>query len=107
MNNEAIAVLNVRRLPGRLDSNQAASVLGFAAHDLSELVRRRLLKPVGRPEKNAVKYFAAADIEALAKDPVWISDATNAIYKHWKEKNRRKTRPAVSLTNLSEHEQAA
>jgi hypothetical protein len=33
--------------------------MGFTPHDIPTLVRAGLLKPLGRPTPNAVKYFAA------------------------------------------------
>jgi hypothetical protein len=104
MKSEMIGFLNVRRLPGRLDAAQAGSVLGFAAHDMPELVRQKVIKPLGRPMPNAVKYFSASEVEELAKDRAWLSKATDAIYGHWQEKNRRKkTKPAALPTKTLEH----
>jgi hypothetical protein len=63
MTNEIITLLSLRRLPGRVTSEQAAPLLGFAIHDMPVLVRAKLLKPLGNPGQQAVKYFAASDIE--------------------------------------------
>jgi hypothetical protein len=80
-----------RRLPGRLTPEQAAMLLGFASHDITVLVRAGLLKPLGRPRSNAVKYFAASDIQQAAASPEWLAKATQAIYRHWERKNSRRS----------------
>src|SRR5690242_12830171 len=54
-----------RRLPARLTAEQAAILLGFAAHEIPMLVTAKLLKPLGKPSQSAVKYFATVDIERL------------------------------------------
>jgi hypothetical protein len=77
-------------LPARLTTEQAAWVLNCQAHDVPVLVSARLLKPLGSPQPNSVKYFAAAEIMELAKDRAWLAKMTNAVSQHWKEKNQRK-----------------
>jgi hypothetical protein len=87
---EAVALLNCRRLPGRLNSAEAALLLGFQEHDISTLVMTRLLAPLGKPASNAPKYFAAVEVEALARDREWLGQATKALAKYWVVKNHRK-----------------
>ena len=60
---EAMALLNCRRLPVRLNSSEVALLLGFQEHDISALVAARLLAPLGKPAANAPKYFAAVEVE--------------------------------------------
>jgi hypothetical protein len=52
---------------------------------------RTLTKPLGNPQPNSVKYFAAAEITELAKDRAWLAKMTNTVSQHWKQKNHRKT----------------
>jgi hypothetical protein len=83
--------------PARLTAEQAAWVLNCQAYDVPLLVAARLLKPLGRPQPNSVKYFATVDVLAHARDPVWLTKATDAISRHWQEKNARKReRPPAS-----------
>ena len=56
---EKFALLNSRRLPGRLNTSEVAIVLGFHEHDIAPLVAAKLLLPLGKPAPNAPKYFAA------------------------------------------------
>jgi len=85
----ADAILNLRRIPARLDSAQAARLLGFQPHDVPLLIGARLLVPLGKPAPNGVKFFAAVDILRCAEDRDWLDRATRTINKHWQTKNAR------------------
>lgn len=76
------------RLPARLDAAQTAALLGFQPHDIPVLARLGLLKPLGRPAPNSVRYFAAVEIDSLREDREWLDKATRAIGRCWQEKNR-------------------
>jgi hypothetical protein len=79
-----------RTLPARLQVEEAAWYLGFAPHDIPILVRNGLLKPLGQPPANGVKYFAAAALINLRDDINWLSRASNTITRHWQSKNALK-----------------
>ena len=87
---DAIALLNCRRLPARLNTTETAVLLGFQEHDIPMLVAAKCLSPLGRPAPNAPKYFAAVEIMALAQDRDWLDRATKALAKFWYEKNHGK-----------------
>jgi hypothetical protein len=87
---DALAVLNCRRLPARLNTSEVAILLGFQEHDIAPLVAAKLLAPLGKPAPNAPKYFAAVEVERCAQDPDWLSQATRALAKRWLGKNTRK-----------------
>jgi hypothetical protein len=87
---EKFALLNCRRLPGRLNTSETALLLGFQEHDIAPLVAAKLLFPLGKPAANSPKYFAAVAIAERAVDSEWLSRATKAIAKHWLGKNQRK-----------------
>ena len=88
---EKFALLNCRRLPGRLNTSEAALLLGFQEHDIPTLIAARLLTPLGKPASNAPKYFAAVQIAERASDLEWLSSATKQLAKHWLHKNQRKS----------------
>jgi hypothetical protein len=95
---EKFALLNCRRLPGRLNTSETALLLGFQEHDVPALVAAKLLVPLGKPAANSPKYFAAVAIAERAVDPEWLSQATKALARHWLRKNERKqVRAACSL----------
>jgi hypothetical protein len=75
------------QLPARLTVEQVAWVLNCQPHDVPILVMARLLKALGNPAPNSVKYFATMEILEFAKDRTWLTKLTNAIGQHWKEKN--------------------
>jgi hypothetical protein len=87
---EKFALLNCRRLPGRLNTSEAALLLGFQEHDIALLIAAKLVVPLGKPAPNAPKYFAAVEILARATDPPWLAKATMTLAKHWQLKNQRK-----------------
>ncbi len=74
-------------VPARLTPEQTAWKLNFQPHDVPILVKAGILKPLGNPPPNALKYFAAQDILELCKDRVRLAKATNAIHQHWRRKN--------------------
>ena len=49
-----------------------------------------MLKPLGNPQPNSVKYFATVEVLELAKDRAWLAKVTNAVSQHWKQKNLNK-----------------
>lgn len=83
------------QLPARLTVEQAAWVLNCQPHDVPVLVASRLLKPLGNPPPNGIKFFAAADVVERINDRTWLAKVTNAVNQHWQKKNaRKKNRPA-------------
>jgi hypothetical protein len=78
------------QLPARLTAEQAAWVLNCQAHDVPVLVAARLLKPLGNPPANSVKYFAALELVELMKDRTWLARMTNALNQHWQKRNAAK-----------------
>jgi hypothetical protein len=102
------AFLNLRRLPARLDVDQAAAFLGHHPHHIALLVEGRFLKPLGNPPKNGVKMFATCELQAKANDVEWLDKASRYITRKWAEKNARQKRsPAPSSEAGPEIEQAA
>ena len=85
------------QLPARLSAEQAGWVLNCQSHDIPALVNARLLKPLGNPAPNSIKFFCTADILELLKDRAWLNKATNIIAQHWQHQNTRKKNSLVSL----------
>src|SRR5580698_9269271 len=86
--------------PARLTVEQAAWALGCQPHDLPILVASRLLKPLGNPPPNGIKFFAASEVLELTKDRSWLAKITSTVNQHWQKKNaRQKTRSAVISQN--------
>jgi hypothetical protein len=75
--------------PARLTVEQAAWLLGCQPHDVPILVAARLLKPLGNPAPNAIKFFATAEILEQAKDRSWLAKITNTVNQAWQRKNAR------------------
>jgi hypothetical protein len=81
-------ILTLRRLPGRIDVDQVALLLGFQPHDVPILIRHKLIVPLGNPAPCAPKWFSSAEIQLLSQDTSFLSKATRIISQHWKRKNK-------------------
>jgi len=92
MHPEAKNVLTLALLPARLNAEQAATLLGFSAHDIPTLAGARLLLPLGHARPSAVKYFATVDLLRLREDSKWLAKATQAVCTHWALKRARRTK---------------
>jgi len=86
------------QLPARLTAEQAAWVLNCQPHDIPVLVSCRLLKPLGNPPPNGIKFFATADLLELVKDRNWLVRVTSTINQHWHKQNARKKSRALNDT---------
>lgn len=78
------------QLPARLTAEQTAWVLNCQVHDLPILIASRLLKPLGNPAPNSIKFFAASDVLEHSKDRSWLAKMTATINCHWHKQNSRK-----------------
>ncbi|HWZ93924.1 MAG TPA: hypothetical protein VNW30_01915 [Opitutaceae bacterium] len=76
--------------PARLCVEQVAWVLGCQLHDVPDLISSGLLKPLGNPQPNAIKFFSTEEVLELIKDRSWLAKVTNEISRHWHRKNARK-----------------
>jgi len=89
------------QLPARLTAEQAAWVINCQPHDIPILVASKLLKPLGNPAPNGIKFFATTEVLELAKDRSWLAKITNTVNHHWHKKNaRQKGRPVNGSLNV-------
>jgi hypothetical protein len=90
--------------PARLTVEQAAWVLGCQLHDMPILISTRLLKPLGNPPQNAVKFFSTAEVLEMARDRAWLAKMTQTVGQHWHKRNLRQK---SHLRTSSENGQSA
>ena len=90
INDEIKAFLNLVTHPARFNKEQTAAYLGFEPDQITVLIQKGLLKPLGRPALNAEKFFARVELENLKKDKEWLSKATLAVTLYWQDKNARR-----------------
>jgi hypothetical protein len=81
--------LKMPRLPGRINAEQTAALLGFQIHDIPVLVRAKLIQPLGNPTPAAPKWFSSAEIEILRQDPKFLATATKTVSSRWQKRNKR------------------
>jgi hypothetical protein len=84
------------QLPARLTAEQAAWVLNCQGHDIPALVAAKLIKPLGNPPANGIKYFATTELLEASKDRHWLARMSCTIYQHWQKKNARQKELAVN-----------
>jgi hypothetical protein len=89
-------LLLLGRLPARLTAEQAAWVLNCQVHDIPALVAAKLIKPLGNPPANGIKFFATVDLLEAGKDRQWLVRMSSTIYQHWQKKNARQKDLAVN-----------
>src|SRR5450631_3636946 len=87
-------------LGARLLAAQVAKLLNCTTEDVALLVTAGKLRPLGRPNPNAVKFFSAVELIALLADRAWLDEATKTIGQFWKRKNARRT--GSTLENRTE-----
>lgn len=84
-------LLNLRRLPAMLNAAQTAVLLNRGEHDIPVLIRHGLLKPLGDPPPNAVKFFAAVEVLELADNRPALERICAVLTEHWRGKNHART----------------
>jgi len=83
-------ILNVRRLPARLNVDQVAALIGCQPHDIPILVKQKLLTPLGKPPANGIRFFATCTLEEKMVNAKWLDAATKALNSHWRDQNLRR-----------------
>jgi hypothetical protein len=91
------------QLPARLTAEQAAWVLNCQSHDIPILVAAKLLKPLGNPPPNGIKFFSSSELAEHVKDRAWLAKVTNAVNQHWRRQNAKKKGRLLSSNNQSQH----
>ena len=76
--------------PARWTTEQLAWALNCQPHDVPTLMSAKLIKPLGDPRPNSVKYFAPLEVMELAKDRKWLAKMTNVLQQNWQKKNAAK-----------------
>ena len=94
MNNDllqaAMKTWAAKDLPARLLAAQVGKLLNCSVADVGILVSPGKLRPLVRPNPNAVKFFSAVESIALLADRDWLDEATKNIGNFWKRKNSRR-----------------
>ena len=78
-------------LPARLLAAQVAKLLNCTPEDVAILVSAGKLRPLGKPNPNAVKFSSAVELIALLADREWLDEATKTTSQYWQRKNARRS----------------
>lgn len=88
MNNDHRELLNLRRLPGSIDAEQTAVLLGIPITCIAILVKKGFLKPLGKTvAHNAPRKFASVAVVELMQDAEQMHKMQHFISSHWRERN--------------------
>ena len=80
--------LNLARLPGTIDAQQAGYLLGIAPAHVSILVSKGFLHPLGRSlAPNAPRRFSSVAICKLASDPHEMDKMHQILSSYWRVRN--------------------
>jgi len=82
---QARELLNLRRLPAMLNTAQTAV-----------LIAAGLLKPLGNPPSNAVKYFGTVEVLEMAGESAALNKIRSTVYQYWRGKNADHAKPRRS-----------
>ena len=88
-----------RQPPARLTVEQAAWVINCQSHGIPILVAACLLKPLGNPAANGIRFLATPELQEIARDRSWLVKVTNAVNQPRHRQNaQNKNGLANSLT---------
>lgn len=80
------------QFPACMTMDQVAQVVGLAPHNIPVLVQAGLLRPLGHPQPNGVKYFSKTSVAAKCFDEQWLARAVDVVARYWQAKNARRKR---------------
>ena len=83
------AVTNHYFRPACVGVEEAAQIFGWPPYFFPVLIRLGHLKPLGRPQHNARKWFATCELKRLGRDPVWLDKAIRLVEKHVQDSNQK------------------
>ena len=99
MKEEQYRFLSLERMPVRLTAEQVSWFLNCQTHDVPILVAARLLKPLGNPAANGIKFYSTAELQELVKDRAWLVKISNAVNDHWQRNNAAKRKHLTAEAN--------
>jgi len=73
--------------PACVDAEAAARFFGWPPYFMPLLARAGHLKPLGKPARNARKWYALVELEHVARDPAWLDKAIRIVDRLVREAN--------------------
>ena len=86
----ALRCCGERRLSARINVETVAEIIGCTHEDVTLLVQAHVLKPLGKPGQNAVKWFSSVEVLQLTADRKWLDDVTKTLSQYWRRKRARR-----------------
>lgn len=92
---DRIAFLSLRHLPARLRPQEAAWLLGCHQDEIAPLIEAKLLKPLGKAPRFAIKYFSTRALLQRMENDAWLAKVTDALIGYWRQRNAQKPKNEV------------
>ena len=93
--------------PACVGVEEAAAILGWPQYFFPVLMRAGHLKPLGKPMRNARKWFATCDLERLGRDSDWLDKAIRIAEKHVQASNlKQRSKPAQPAQSEAQRDAA-
>lgn len=86
---QSFHALSIR--PASIGCEEVGWLLGIAKHSVGILVRRGVLKPLGRPAKNSEKRFYTREIEEFSQDKKSMDLVVRTLQQHWKDRGNKQS----------------
>jgi hypothetical protein len=80
--------LQLLHLPGRLTTEEAGWLLGFSEAEISILIAKGLLEPLGAPKPNSKKMLATCLLLQAKDNPKLLHKCTIIIHKYIEDRNK-------------------
>ena len=81
--------LALTRLPGRLIALELSWLFHCEPEHVPIIVAGGLIKPLGHPAANGVKYFHTAEVLEIAADKKKMAQVSDLLSNTWRERNRQ------------------
>lgn len=86
----ALTIWAAENIRARLLAGDVAKLLNCSTEDVAILVSAGNLRALGKPRRNAVRFFSSIELFMLLADPDWLDETTKTIIQHWRRKNARR-----------------
>lgn len=81
---------------------EAAKMIGFQEYCLRILISAGHLTPLGKPAKNARKWFATVEIERMCNDIDWLNKAVRIVEKEIKIMNQQQNNKYITESKTTD-----
>jgi len=81
--NSPLKIQALEKFAVLMTKEKVAEALGIGTHNIPPLMRARLLKPLGHPQRYCVKKFSRETLARHIADETWLDKVAGARAKLW------------------------